>query len=97
MCTHLGVVLEGSEGEVVEIEPDGGAPVGCIVFGVVLVVQRAGAAERAQTGRRPQLPRVAQLRQHGAQLAAVARHHAQQQREQAHVPAHILYPLKQGP
>lgn len=90
MGTDLGVVLEGCEGEVVDIEPDGGAPVGRIVLRVVLVVQRARLTQRAQPGLRPQLGRVAQLRQYGAQLAAVPRQRAQQQREQAHIPARTL-------
>ncbi len=41
LSMHLRVVLESSEREVVEVQPDGGPPIRRIVLCVVLVVQGA--------------------------------------------------------
>lgn len=38
-------MLEGGQGEVVDVEPDSAPPVGCIVLCVVLVIQAAVLAQ----------------------------------------------------
>lgn len=90
-CAHPGVVFEGGQCEVVDVEPDWSTPVRGVVLSVVLVVEGAGAAQRAQPIVGPQLLWVTQLRQHGGQLVAVGRQHAHQQREQTNIPAQHLH------
>jgi hypothetical protein len=46
--------VQGAHGKVVDVDPDGSAPVGRVVLGVALVVETGVAGERAEAKGGPQ-------------------------------------------
>ena len=80
-----GVVLQRVQRHVVDVDPDGAAPVRRIVLRVVPFVQRRRARQRAQPERRPQQRGVAQVGQYARQLRGGRLDQLEEKREQADV------------
>lgn len=78
----LGVVLERAHGEVVDVDPDGAAPVGRVVLGVARAVQASRGRERAQAVGREEAGGVLDRLQDVAQFRRVGGHDLQQEGEQ---------------
>ena len=58
-------MVERPDGEEVDVDPDGPAPVRRVVLSVALAVERGGPGQRPQPVRRPQLGGVLQVAQDG--------------------------------
>ena len=86
LAANIKEIAQPGEGEVVDVDPDGPAPVGVVARRVLPAVPHVGLREGSQAVRRPQALGVGQQLEQRRQLRRVGRQQPQQQREERDVP-----------